>query len=81
MCVCVYVCIFQMLLILLMIVQGNGAVDQLNFADRLYNWMRHGFPEFGDHGKWYSSVYMLCVCVCVCVYAVCVYIYAVCVCG
>lgn len=41
-----------MLLILLMIVEGNRAVDQVDFAKRLYNWMRHGFPEFGDRGMY-----------------------------
>ncbi len=44
--VCVCVIVFQMLLILLMIGEGNGELDQLNFAD-----MRWGFLEFGDQCK------------------------------
>lgn len=42
--------ILQMLLILQMINDCGGVVDKLDFAKRLLNWKRHGFPEFGDFG-------------------------------
>lgn len=40
-----------MLLIMLMLTELNGKVDQLDFASRMYNWMRHGFKELGDIGN------------------------------
>ena len=39
-----------MLLIMLMLIERNGGVDQRDFAARLHNWMLHGFKEFGDLG-------------------------------
>lgn len=39
-----------MLLILLMLIEKNGKVDQLDFATRIHNWMKHGFEELGDIG-------------------------------
>lgn len=40
-----------MLLILLMLIEKGGKVDQLDFAAKIHNWMLHGFEEFGDLGK------------------------------
>ena len=40
----------QMLLILQMINDKQGQVDKVDFANRLYNWMRFGFEELGDFG-------------------------------
>lgn len=42
--------VVQMLLIMLMLIEKKGRVDQLDFAARLHHWMRHGFTEFGDLG-------------------------------
>ncbi len=39
-----------MLLIMLMLIERNGEVDQKDFAGRLNNWRLHGFTEFGDQG-------------------------------
>ena len=47
----IYIALHQMLLILLMLIDKQGKVDQLDFAARLHNWMLHGFKEFGDLGK------------------------------
>ena len=47
--VCMYV---QMLVILLSIVSKSGIVDEIDFAERLHGWMRHGFKDLGDHGKY-----------------------------
>ena len=41
-----------MLLIMLMLIEKKGKVDQLDFAARLHNWMLHGFAEFGDLGDY-----------------------------
>jgi len=46
--VCLYL---KMLLIMLMIIEGQGSVNPLDFASRIHNWMKKGFPEFGDVGK------------------------------
>lgn len=40
-----------MLLIMLMVIDRNGGLDQVDFASRLHNWMCSGFKEFGDLGK------------------------------
>ena len=40
-----------MLLILQMINDNQGKVDRVDFAKRLYDWMRYGFKELGDFGK------------------------------
>lgn len=40
-----------MLLIMLMLIEKNGRVDQLDFAAKLHNWMCHGFAELGDVGE------------------------------
>ena len=45
-----------MLLIMMMLIEKGGKVDQLDFAAKVHNWMLHGFEEFGDLG-------MLCKCV------------------
>ena len=37
-----------MLLILQMIVERRGQVDVVDFANRMYTWMRQGFQELGD---------------------------------
>jgi hypothetical protein len=29
---------------------NDGEVDEVDFAKRLYYWIRHGFPELGDLG-------------------------------
>lgn len=39
-----------MLLILQSIVANKGTVDEKDFAKRLHNWMKQGFPELGDGG-------------------------------
>ena len=39
-----------MLLIMLMLIERHGEVNQKDFAARLHNWMLHGFKEFGDLG-------------------------------
>ena len=41
----------QMLLILLSIVENEGRVDKLDFARRMVEWMKKGFPELGDIGQ------------------------------
>lgn len=48
-----------MLLIMLMLIENKGRVDQLDFASRLHNWMCHGFTEFGDLGTYRPSSYAL----------------------
>ena len=40
-----------MLLILLSIVSNNGQVDEKDFAKRLQDWMKKGFPNLGDQGE------------------------------
>ena len=43
-----------MLLILLSIVANEGKINEKDFAKRLQDWMREGFPELGDHGINYT---------------------------
>lgn len=40
----------QMLLILLSIIDNNGALEKKDFAKRMQEWMQKGFPELGDAG-------------------------------
>ena len=40
-----------MLLIMLMLIEKNGRVDQLDFAAKIHNWMCRGFAELGDVGE------------------------------
>lgn len=44
-----------MLLIMLMLIEKEGQVDQLDFAAKIHNWMLHGFQEFGDIGTYTSA--------------------------
>ena len=39
-----------MLLILLSIVANEGKINEKDFAKRLQDWMKEGFPELGDYG-------------------------------
>ena len=39
-----------MLLIMLMLTEKGGKIDQLDFAAKIHNWMLHGFQELGDLG-------------------------------
>lgn len=41
-----------MLLILLSIVEKKGIVDKFDFAMRMKEWMKKGYPELGDVGKY-----------------------------
>lgn len=41
----------QMLLIMMMVIERNGRVDQVDFAKRLHGWMSAGFKELGDLGE------------------------------
>jgi ADP-ribosylglycohydrolase len=40
----------QLLLILQVIVEGNGMVDKCEFAKKMLNWRRSGFQELDDYG-------------------------------
>ncbi|KAI6657941.1 ADPribosylglycohydrolase superfamily protein [Oopsacas minuta] len=40
----------QMLLIMEGIIESGGNVIPVNFAHKLHNWARYGFPELGDQG-------------------------------
>ncbi|XP_065827930.1 ADP-ribosylarginine hydrolase Tri1-like [Oscarella lobularis] len=40
----------QMLLIMLGVIESRGAVSELDFAWRLKEWTKRGFPELGDQG-------------------------------
>ena len=59
-----------MLLIMMMLIERNGQVDQLDFAKRIHNWMTSGFKELGDIGtylEWLSScqtVFIVCFIIC-----------------
>ena len=50
-----------MLLILQMINDRGGHVDKVDFARRLYNWMRFGFKELGDLGIYDSTPIISCL--------------------
>lgn len=39
-----------MLLIMMMLTEKGGKIDQLDFAAKIHNWMLHGFQELGDLG-------------------------------
>ena len=41
----------QMVLILQMIVEGQGRVDRCAFAEKMHHWMKNGFKELGDIGE------------------------------
>ena len=41
----------QMILILQMIVEGEGKVDRCAFAAKMRHWMHNGFKELGDLGE------------------------------
>ena len=49
----------QMLLILQMINDRGGHVHKVDFARRLYDWMRFGFRELGDVGMYDPTHYKL----------------------
>eukprot|EP01127_Copromyxa_protea_P009464 TRINITY_DN2241_c0_g1_i1.p1 TRINITY_DN2241_c0_g1~~TRINITY_DN2241_c0_g1_i1.p1 ORF type:complete len:156 (+),score=17.68 TRINITY_DN2241_c0_g1_i1:184-651(+) len=38
----------QMILILDSIIENNGKIDHLDFAQKLKKWVQQGFPELGD---------------------------------
>lgn len=39
-----------MILIMQMLIERNGSIDQLDFAAKIHGWMNHGFQELGDLG-------------------------------
>ena len=54
-----------MLLILMSVVDHSGSIDRKDFANRLFEWMKKGYPELGDRG--------VCMYVCACVLCLCIY--------
>ena len=52
-----------MLLILMMLVENKGRVNQLDLAAKLKDWMHHGFKDLGDYGEPRSSSLVLVICI------------------